>query len=45
MARKVIHIAGGIILLLVLAVLILPFFIDANTFRPQIGSAAESALN
>lgn len=45
MARKLIYIAGGIIILLVLAVLILPFFIDANTFRPQIESAAESALN
>lgn len=44
MARKIIYIVGGLIVLLVLAVVLLPFFIDANQFKPQIESAGESAL-
>jgi AsmA protein len=45
MVRKLIYTIGGIIVFLVLLVLILPFVIDANKFRPQIESAANSALN
>jgi AsmA protein len=45
MVRKVIYIAGGVILVLLLIVIVLPFVIDANRFRPQIESAADSALN
>ena len=44
MARKIIYIVGGLIVLLVLVAVLLPFFIDANKFKPQIESAAESAL-
>ena len=43
--RKIIYIVGGLIVLLILAAVLLPFFIDANNFRPQIESAADSALN
>jgi AsmA protein len=45
MARKLLYIIGGIVVVLVLLGLILPFVIDANKFRPQIESAADSALN
>ncbi len=44
MARKIIYIVGGLIALLVLAAVLLPFFIDANKFKPQVESAAETAL-
>src|SRR5438105_1060481 len=45
MARKIIYVFGGLILLLVLVVVVLlPFMIDGNTFKPQIESAAEKAL-
>src|ERR1700722_15510971 len=44
MARKIIYIAGGLIALLLLAVVVLPFVIDANQFKPQVESAAETAL-
>jgi AsmA protein len=45
MARKLIYVLGATIIVLVLLVLILPFVIDANRFRPQIEAAADSALN
>jgi AsmA protein len=44
MARKIIYIVGGVIVLLLVLAVLLPFFIDANKFRPQIESAAGSAL-
>jgi AsmA protein len=44
MARKIIYIVGGLIVLLLLVAVLLPFFIDANRFKPQIESAAQSAL-
>ena len=44
MARKIIYIVGGLIVLLLLVALLLPFIIDANKFKPQVESAAESAL-
>ncbi len=44
MARKILLIAGGLVLLLVLTAVLLPFFIDANRFKPQIESAAQTAL-
>ena len=45
MARKVIYIAGGVILVLLLAAILLPFVVDANRFRPEIESSLDSALN
>ena len=45
MSRKVIYIVGGVIVVLLLVVVLLPFMVDANRFRPQIESAADSALN
>ena len=42
MARKIIYIVGGLIVLLLLVAVLLPFFIDANKFKPQVESAAES---
>jgi AsmA protein len=45
MARKILYVVGGLVLLLVLVAILLPFFIDANKFRPQIESAADTALN
>jgi AsmA protein len=44
MGRKIIYIAGGLIVLLLLVAVSLPFLIDANKFKPQAESAAESAL-
>ena len=45
MGRKILYIVCGVIVLLLLAVIILPFVIDVNQFRPQIESAANTALN
>ena len=45
MARKVIYIAGGIVVVLLLVVALLPFVIDANRFRPEIESSLNTALN
>jgi AsmA protein len=42
--RKIIYIVSGLIVLLLLVAVLLPFFIDANKFKPQVESAAESAL-
>ena len=38
MGRKILYIVGGLIAVLVLIALILPFVIDVNQFRPQIES-------
>jgi len=43
--EKLIYIAGGIVALLLLAVLILPFMIDANQYRPTIESMLTGALH
>jgi AsmA protein len=45
MARKIIYIVGGVVLVLLLVVILLPFVIDANRFRPEIESSLNSALN
>lgn len=45
MARKVSYIVGGVVVLLLLVVALLPFVIDANRFRPEIESSLNSALN
>lgn len=44
MARKIMYIVGGLIVLLLLVAILLPFMVDANKFKPQAESAAESAL-
>jgi AsmA protein len=44
LARKIIYIVGGLIVLLLLVAVLLPFFIDANKFKPQIESAAQNGL-
>ena len=44
MARKIIYIVGGLIVLFLFVAVLLPFFIDANKFKPQIESAAQTAL-
>jgi AsmA protein len=43
-ARKIIYIVSGLIVLLLLVAALLPFIVDANKFKPQVESAAESAL-
>lgn len=43
--KKLIYIVGGILVVLVAAVVILPFVIDANTFRPQIERLLSEQLN
>src|SRR5437660_11529776 len=45
MARKVIYIVAGVVVVLVLVAALLPFVIDANRFRPEIESSLNSALN
>ncbi len=45
MGRKILYVVGGVIVLVLLALVILPFVINANQFRPQIEAAADSALN
>jgi AsmA protein len=45
MGRKILYVVGGVIVLLLLALVILPFVINVNQFRPQIEAAADSALN
>src|ERR1700688_4327860 len=45
MGRKILYIVAGVIAVWLLGVLILPFVIDVNQFRPQIEAAANSALN
>lgn len=42
--RKIIYIVSGLIVALLLVAVLLPFIIDANKFKPQVESAAESAL-
>ena len=44
MGRKIIYVISGLIVLLLVVVVLLPFLIDANKFKPQIESAADSAL-
>ena len=45
MARKIVYIVGGIIVVLLVVAVLLPFMIDANRFRPEIESSLNSALN
>ena len=44
MTRKIIYIVSGLIVFLLLVAVLLPFVVDANKFKPQVESAAESAL-
>src|ERR1700752_101555 len=45
MARKGIYVGAGVVVLLILVAVVLPFVIDANRFRPEIESSLNSALN
>jgi len=45
MARKVIYVVAGVVVLLILVAVLLPFVIDANRFRPEIESSLNTALN
>jgi len=45
MARKVIYVAAGIVVVLLLVAVLLPFVIDANRFRPEIETSLNAALN
>lgn len=45
MTRKILYIVGGVVVLLLLILALLPFVIDANRFRPEIESSLNSALN
>lgn len=45
MARKVIYIVAGVVVVLILVAALLPFVIDANRFRPEIESSLNTALN
>jgi AsmA protein len=44
MWRKIIYIVSGLVVLLLLVAFLLPFIVDANKFKPQVESAAQSAL-
>lgn len=44
MSRKAIYVIVGVIAVLVIVVLALPFFIDANQFRPRVEAEASKAL-
>jgi len=43
--HKWLYIVGGVFLLLLIVLLVLPFVVDVNQFRPKIESAASAALN
>ena len=43
--KKIVYIVGGIIVLLLAAIVILPFVIDVNRFRPDIERLMGEALN
>jgi AsmA protein len=43
--KKLIYIVGGIVVVLLAAIVILPFVIDANRFRPEIEQLMSAALN
>jgi AsmA protein len=45
MARKIIYILTGLVVLILLAVAVLPFVVDANKYRPQIETAMNTSLN
>src|SRR4029077_6651805 len=45
MARKIIYVVAGVVVLLILVAVVLPFVIDANRFRPEIESSLNTALN
>src|SRR5260370_1024135 len=45
MARKVIYVIAGVVVVLILVAVLLPFVIDANRFRPEIESSLNTALN
>jgi AsmA protein len=45
MARKVIYIVAGVVVVLLIVAALLPFVIDANRFRPEIESSLNAALN
>jgi AsmA protein len=45
MARKVIYVVAGVVVVLILVAVLLPFVIDANRFRPEIESSLNTALN
>src|SRR5579864_75442 len=45
MARKLIYIVAGVIVLLLILAAVLPFVIDANRFRPEIESSLNTVLN
>ena len=45
MARKIIYILAGLVALILVAIVLLPFVIDANKYRPQIETAMNTALN
>jgi AsmA protein len=45
MSRKLLYIVGGLIAVVLLILIVLPFVINVNQFRPQIEAAADSALN
>ena len=45
MARKIIYVVGGLVVLLLIVAAVLPFVIDANRFRPEIESSLNTALN
>ena len=43
--KKLAWILGGIIILIVIGILVLPFLIDGNQFRPRIESSLTAAMN
>src|SRR5579872_92496 len=45
MKHKLAWILGAIVALVVIVILIIPLFINANDFRPRIESAASASLN
>jgi AsmA protein len=45
MSRKLLYIGGGILAVLLLIILLLPMFLDANQYRPRIEAMMSEALN
>jgi AsmA protein len=44
MNKRILYIVGGAVALIIILVLLIPFFIDANRFRPTVESQLQAAL-
>jgi len=44
MNKRILYIVGGVVAVIIIVVLLIPFFIDANRFRPTVESQLQAAL-